>query len=156
MKLALCPVTIGEARTFIDRHHRHHRAPQSGLFAVAVAREPEGEEDDAIVGVAVVGRPIARPYQDGYTAEVTRLCGLEGYPNACSMLYGACWRAARALGYRRIITYILASEPGSSLRGAGWRVLAVRPARSWSADSRARPRVDRSSPAQRVLWEAAL
>lgn len=156
MKLSLCPVTIGEARTFIARHHRHHGAPQSGLFAVAVAREPEGEEDEAIIGVAVVGRPIARAWQNGYTAEVTRLCVLEGYKNACSMLYAASWRAARALGYRRLITYILGSEPGTSLKAAGWRVIAVRPAKSWAKHSRARPRVDRSPPAQRILWEAAL
>lgn len=150
MRLALCPVTIGEARTFVARHHRHHGAPQSGLFAVAVEREPAPE---MIVGVAVVGRPVARAYQDGYTAEVTRLCVLEGFPNACSMLYGACWRAARALGYRRLITYTLASERGYSLEASGWRVVAERPARGWAEHSKARPRVDRSPPAQRRLWE---
>jgi hypothetical protein len=153
VRIALCPVSIGEARTFISRHHRHHTAPQSGLFAVAIAVERESNEDDGIVGVAVVGRPVARAYQDGYTAEVTRLCVLEGYRNGCSMLYGACWRAARALGYRRLITYTLASEPGHSLRASGWRVVAERPAKSWAEHSKARPRVDRSPPAQRRLWE---
>ena len=163
MRLTLCPVTIGEARTFVARHHRHHGAPQSGLFAVAVERWPnpvrdeivvyrEGE-DRTIIGVAVVGRPVARAYQDGYTAEVTRLCVLEGFPNACSMLYGACWRAARALGYRRLITYTLASERGYSLEASGWRVVAERPAKSWAEHSKSRPRVDRSPPAQRRLWE---
>lgn len=153
MKLALCPITIGEARTFVERHHRHHRAPQSGLFAVAVMRPPEGEEDEAIIGVAVIGRPIARAYQDGYTAEVTRCCVLDGFPNACSMLYGVSWRAARALGYRRLITYTMASERGYSLEASGWRVVAERPAKSWAEHSKARPRVDRSPPAQRRLWE---
>ena len=152
MKLALCPVTIGEARTFVARHHRHHGAPPSGLFAVAVKREDLDEP--RIIGVAVVGRPVARAYQDGYTAEVTRVCVLEGFPNACSMLYAASWRAARALGYRRLITYTLVSETGSSLRGAGWTVVGARRLRSWERDSVARPRVDRTSPAQRLLWEA--
>lgn len=181
--LELCPVTIGEARTFVERHHRHHHAPQSGLFAVAVADSTHPTH--VIVGVAVVGRPIARAYQDGYTAEVTRCCVLDGFKNACSMLYGAAWRAARALGYRRIITYTLAAtcpdcgaavppakngfsicprcdatvipagESGSSLRGAGWKVIATRDPRSWAEDSKARPRVDRTAPAQRLLWEVS-
>jgi len=150
VKLDLCPVTIGDARVFVDRHHRHHGAPVSGLFAVAVCTKL------GIAGVAIVGRPVARAYQDGWTAEVTRLCVIEGpYRNACSMLYGACWRAARSLGYRRLITYTLASESGSSLRGAGWRVVGERRARSWAADSaKDRPRVDKTPPAQRILWEA--
>lgn len=143
-------MSIGEARTFIDRHHRHHNAPQSGLFAVAVS---DVGRKAGIVGVAVVGRPIARAYQDGYTAEVTRLCVIDCKKNACSMLYGAAWRAAKALGYRRLITYTLKSESGASLRGAGWRVIGEREARSWAADSAGRPRVDRSAPAQRLLWE---
>lgn len=155
VKLMLCPVTIGEARTFVERHHRHHGAPQSGLFAVAVAAIPPPYTiRPQIVGVAVVGRPVARAYQDGYTAEVTRLCVLDGFKNACSMLYAASWRAARALGYRRVITYILASEPGTSLKAAGWKVIAFRPARGWAEHSKSRPRVDRSPPAQRILWEA--
>lgn len=144
--LALCPITIGYARSFVARYHRHHTAPQSGLFAVAVAAE------SAIVGVAIIGRPIARSYQDGFTAEVTRCCTL-GDRNAPSMLYGAAWRAARSLGYRRLITYTLTTEPGTSLRAAGWRIVGETRARSWAADSKARPRIDRSSPAQRRLWE---
>lgn len=159
MNLELCPVTIGEARTFVDRHHRHHSAPQSGLFAVAVSTcscEDGGHcPSSAIVGVAVIGRPIARAYQNGYTAEVTRCCVLDGYRNACSMLYGAAWRAAKALGYRRLITYTLKSESGSSLRGAGWKVIGERETRSWSEDSPGRPRVDRTAPAQRLLWEVS-
>jgi hypothetical protein len=151
MPLSLCPVTIGEAREFVDRHHRHHSAPVSGLFAVAVAYSvPDGQP--GIVGVAIVGRPVARAYQDGYTAEVTRCCTL-GTFNAPSMLYGAAWRAARALGYRRLITYTLKTEPGTSLLSSGWRVVGETRARSWAADSKARPRVDRSPPAQRRLWE---
>jgi hypothetical protein len=107
----LRPCTITEARRFIGRHHRHSAAPSSGLFAVAVGN-PE------LCGVALVGRPVARRLDDGWTAEITRVCTL-GERNACSMLYGACVRAAKALGYRRIITYTLASESGASLRATG-------------------------------------
>src|SRR5688572_5435893 len=98
--LTLQPISIGEAQRFVTAHHRHHDAPVGGLFAVAVS------DGEAVRGVAVIGRPVARMLQDGWTAEVTRVCTL-GDKNAPSMLYGAAWRAARALGYRRLITYTL-------------------------------------------------
>jgi len=101
----------------------------------------------------MVGRPVARHYDDGYTAEVTRCC-TDGSKNACSMLYGAAWRAAKALGYRKLITYTRSDESGSSLRAAGWRVIGERKARSWSEASISRPRVDKSEPYQRMLWQA--
>lgn len=109
-RLFLHPITIQDAKEFVRRHHRHHKPPVSGLFAVGVAED--GAEYPN--GVAIIGRPIARRLQDGYTAEVTRLC-TDGTPNACSMLYGAAWRACRALGYRRLVTYTLPEEGGSSL-----------------------------------------
>jgi len=87
------------------------------MFAISVA------DDDAVVGVAIVGRPVSRILDDGLTAEVTRLCALEGSKNACSMLYAACWRAARAMGYCRLVTYTLQSEQGASLRAAGYRLI---------------------------------
>lgn len=141
----LTPTSIQDARIFVDRHHRHHKAPVSGLFAIAVS------EDETIVGVAIVGRPIARGNADGWTAEVTRVCVLEGYPNACSMLYGASWRAAKALGYRRLITYTLVSEPGTSVRAAGWKEIGRRGGGSW--DTPTRPRVDTHPLEQKTLWE---
>lgn len=147
VSLALCPVSITEAQVFVDRHHRHHDAPQGGLFAVAI------ESAGAIIGVAVIGRPVAAARQDGYTAEVTRVCVLEGYPNACSMLYGAAWRAARSLGYRRIGTYTRKDEPGTSLRAAGYRLVAETRARSWQKSNPSRPRVDKTDPMQRLFWE---
>lgn len=146
--LMLAPVTLAAARAYVDQRHRHHRAPVGGLFAVAV--EKAGER----CGVAIVGRPVARAYQDGVTAEVTRCC-TDGTPHACSMLYGACWRAAKALGYRRLITYTQQDESGASLRGAGWRVIAERPPRrGWNAPSR--PRVGHGVDGiARTLWEAS-
>jgi hypothetical protein len=146
MTLSLVPCTISDAREYVRQFHRHHAAPVSGLFAVALA---EGER---VCGVAIVGRPVARFNQDGYTAEVTR-CATDGTRNACSMLYGACWRAARSLGYRRLITYTLASEPGTSLRAAGWREVGRTTGKSWSVPSR--PRVDRHPLQDKIRWEAA-
>ena len=146
MKLRAIPITIQDARSWVDQHHRHHRPPVSGLFAVGVA-----PVDGEVCGVAIVGRPVAREAQDGWTAEVTRLA-TDGTPNACSFLYGAAWRAARALGYLRLITYPLDTEPGTSLRAAGWRCVATVPGRSWSCQSR--PRVDRHPTQGKLRWEA--
>lgn len=146
MTLSIAPITISDAREFIAQHHRHHQPPVSALFAVSVA------DGDTVRGVAVVGRPVARGNQDGWTAEVTRVA-TDGARNACSMLYGACWRAARALGYHRLITYTLASEGGASLRAAGWRVIGQVRGRSWSCKSR--PRVDRHPSQDKLRWEAS-
>lgn len=144
-RLELHPLTIGEAQTFVGQHHRHHKAPVGGLFAVGLT---DGER---VVGCAVVGRPVARMNADGWTAEVTRLCVLDDIPNGCSMLYRAAWRAARALGYRRLLTYTLASETGGSLRGAGFKLIGVRGGGSWSRVDR--PRVDSHPLEQKQLWE---
>lgn len=139
----LTPVTLREARAYVDQHHRHHRAPQGGIFAVAVS------DDSGIRGVAIVGRPVARTLQDTYTAEVTRVC-TDGAHNACSMLYGAAWRAARAMGYKRMITYTLNTEPGTSLRAAGWRVIGETAGGSW--DRKSRPRVDTHPLQAKLCW----
>lgn len=145
MSLRLLPCTLTDAAAFVRQHHRHHRPPQGGLFAVAVG-------DDVVRGVAIVGRPVARGLQDGWTAEVTRLA-TDGARNACSMLYGACWRAARALGWRRLVTYTLPSEGGASLRAAGWRLIGEAGGGSWSCESR--PRVDRHPTQTKLRWEVA-
>ena len=147
MSLVLVPCLLSDAHSFVEQHHRHHRPSVGGLFAVGCA---EGED---VVGVAVVGRPVARMLQDGWTAEVTRLCVLEGHPNACSMLYAACWRAARSLGWRKLVTYTLATEGGGSLRAAGWRLIGEAGGGSWSMPSR--PRVDRHPTQTKLRWEVA-
>jgi len=143
-RIQLVPITLGDAALFVSRHHRHHRPPQGGLFAVACS---DGEN---VVGVAIIGRPVARRTADGFTAEVTRLA-TDGTANACSMLYRAAWRACRALGYRRLVTFTLASEHGSSLRAAGFREIGSTPGRSWSVPSR--PRVDKHPLQERIRWE---
>lgn len=146
MTLSIALITISDASEFCAQHHRHHRPPVGGLFAVSV------HDDAAVRGVAIVGRPVARLNDDGWTAEVTRLV-TDGARNACSMLLGACWRAARALGYRRLITYTLANESGASLRAAGWRIVGEVRGRSWSCKSR--PRVDRNPSQDKLRWEVS-
>lgn len=143
--LQVVPCTLASAKEFVRQHHRHHRPPVGGLFAVAVAVGAD------VVGVAIVGRPVARGLQDEWTAEVTRVA-TDGTRNACSKLYGACWRAARALGWRRLVTYTLDSESGASLRGAGWSVVGEVRGRSWSCQSR--PRVDKHPLQGKLRWEA--
>ncbi len=136
-------MTITRAREYIRDVHRHHGPPVGALFALGVARDGE------LVGVATVGRPVARALQDGFTCEVTRLC-TDGTRNACSFLYGLAWRIARDMGYRRILTYTLASEPGASLRAAGWQRLGEVRGRSWSCPSRERQ--DKHPTDDKVRW----
>lgn len=148
MSLELCPISLPEANAFVHEHHRHHRHVPGAKFCLGV------EQGGKLVGVAIVGRPVARHYDDGETLEVNRTC-TDGTRNANSFLYGAAWKATRALGYRRLITYTQSSESGSSLRGAGWRVLAERAPRNGWDNSRARPRLNRGTDyVQRTLWEA--
>ncbi len=153
--LKLIPTTLKDARLFVGRVHRHNKPPQGGLFAVAV------ESGGTVCGVAIIGRPVARRLDDGATCEVTRLA-TTGERNACSILYGAAARAAKALGYKKILTYTLDSEPGSSLRAVGWQKAAEVPAKaSWSVPSRPRYQVDLFGKDQRptcakVRWEKEL
>ena len=135
--LEAVPVTLREANDFVEQFHRHSRRTNrdGGRFAVGATCPGVG-----LVGVAIVGRTLARMLDDGWTAEVTRACVSPGAPRgANSFLYSRCWRAWRAMGGRRLVTYTLASESGASLRGAGWRVVGeVRPSRGWSRTGRER------------------
>lgn len=146
MTLRIVPVSFAEANAFVAKHHRHHKPVTGCKFAVAAA------DDGRVVGVALVGRPVARSLDDGWTLEVNRLC-TDGHRNACSMLYAAAWRAARALGYQKLITYTLDTEPGASLRAAGWRVVGRTAGGSWHCPSR--PRVDTHPLQAKLRWEAA-
>jgi hypothetical protein len=145
MKLRHARIELGEANAFVAAHHRHHQPVVGHLFSLAAVA------GESIVGVVIVGRPVSRMRDDGITAEVTRLC-TDGTKNACSFLYGAAARAAFALGFKRIGTYILASEPGTSLTAAGWRFLGETDGGSWSRDGR--PRVDKHPTQRKLLFEA--
>lgn len=132
--LKLQPITFKQANEFVSSHHRHHKPVVGCKFCVGVS------DGSNLRGVAIIGRPVARSLDDGYTLEVNRCC-TDGAKNACSMLYSAAWRAARALGYKKLITYILASESGTSLRASGYREIGTVRGRSWSCPSR--PRADK-------------
>ncbi len=135
MALRLVPITLRVARRFVGEHHRHNVPPKGWRFGVGV-EDSAGE----LVGVAIASRPVARALDDGETLEIVRTC-TNGARNANSMLYGAIARAAKPLGYRRVITYTLASEPGTSLRAAGFMrdgEVAARP--SWSTPTSGRSR----------------
>lgn len=141
------PVTWQEAYAFVGDNHRHHTAPRGHKFCVGVAA------DGVLVGVAIVGRPVAKAFQDGLTLEVTRTC-TDGHRNANSMLYAAAWDGTKGMGYQRLITYTQAGETGASLRAAGWKVIAERPARrGWDTPSRRRE--NKNAGVTRTLWEAS-
>jgi phage gp29-like protein len=147
--LRIVPVKFADACGFVQMWHRHHAPPVGGKFCIGVA-----DEDDMLRGVAIVGRPVARLFDDGLTLEVTRTA-TDGTANANSMLYGAAWRATKALGYGRLVTYTQAGESGASVRAAGWRVVAQRRSRpGWNVPSR--PRELRGTEGiPRTLWEAS-
>ena len=148
MSLRIVPIELRDAREFVAAHHRHHEPPVGHKFSIGVAA------GDVLVGVAIVGRPVSRVIQaQGATLEVIRTA-TDGTRNANSMLYGACRRATFAMGYDRLITYTQDGESGASLRAAGFRVLAARPARpGWSTPSR--PRENRADHVARTLWEVS-
>lgn len=143
----MTPISFKDACAFVAKMHRHHKPPVGWKFGVAV------ESDKQIVGVVIVGRPVARRNDDGHTLEVTRCC-TDGTKNACSILYAAAARGAKAMGYSRIITYTLESEDGASLRASGWKFVRINRGGSWSVPSRRR--VDKSPTCRKKLWEKQL
>lgn len=112
MKVA--PITFREASNYINLYHRHHNATIGCKFCISVI-----DDDGQLHGVAVCGRPVSRRLDDGYTLEINRVC-TDGAKNACSMLYGACCRIAKHMGYKKVITYTLQSEDGASLKASNF------------------------------------
>ena len=149
--LTVMPLTWRQACAFVAEHHRHHNPPRGCKWAIGVTGD-----DGVLHGVALCGRPVSRNLDDGLTIEVNRTC-TDGTRNANSALYGACWRIAAAMGYRRMITYTQREESGASLKAAGMTEIRVIPARgSWASASVAlRHLRDREGTGgvQRVLWQ---
>lgn len=145
--MRVTPIELSEANAFVSKFHRHHKPVVGHKFSIAVS-------NDVVCGVAIVGRPVSRHLDNGLTLEVNRCC-TDGTRNACSMLYSAAWKAAKALGYMRLITYTLPEEGGASLRGAGWTLVGLRGGGNWNVKSR--PRIDTAEmlSGQKNLWEAA-
>lgn len=136
-------IELKDANQFVAEHHRHHGPVAGHRFSLGCIRR----EDQALCGVAIVGRPLARRISYETTVEVLRLC-TDGTPNACSVLYAACLRAARALGYQQIITYILNDELGTSLRAAGWTFGYRTAGGAWSSAGRPRKASGHEGPKQ--------
>lgn len=111
--MEIIPITLKTANLYVAQHHRHHKACTGCKFCIGC------KEGDQLVGVAICGRPVSRHLDNGKTLEINRLC-TDGTYNACSKLYGACVRIAREMGYAKVITYILASEDGASLRASNF------------------------------------
>ena len=112
-RLEVRPIGLKAANRFVEANHRHHKKVAGCKFSICACKE------DVIVGVAICGRPVSRHMDDGTVIEINRLC-TDGTRNACSLLYGACCRIAKEMGYRKIITYILASENGASLKASNF------------------------------------
>jgi hypothetical protein len=148
MKFHIVPLTLSEANRYVEMHHRHHGPVVGHKFSLGII-----DSSNLIRGIAIVGRPVARMLDDGYTLEVSRVA-TDGAKDGCSALYGACRRAAFALGYRKLVTYILESERGTSLKAAGWRCLGVAGGGSWSRESRVRE--DKHPLQAKIRWEAVL
>ena len=145
MNLSLMPITLKEANEFVRLHHRNHNTVTGHKFSVGVT------DGESVRGVAIVGRPVSRHEDNGATLEVARCC-TDGVKNGCSMLYGAAWRAVKAMGYSRLITYTLPSEGGSSLKASGWRLLGEHGGGNWNTKSR--PRVDTEHQQTKFKWAA--
>ncbi len=145
--LALTPISLREANAFVEQNHRHHKGVTGHKFSIGCTRDGE------LVGVAIMGRPVSRYLDDGLTLEVNRLC-TTGAENACSMLYGAAARAARAMGYQKIITYTLDTEPGTSLRAAGWQCAGPAGGERWTG--KRRPAADLYPPQKKLRYEKQL
>lgn len=149
MMLKAVAITRKEANDFVANNHRHHKPCTGDKFRVAVCRNGCSE----ILGIAQVGRPVARCLDDGKTVEVLRLAVSEkavNTKNACSFLYARCCEAAKALGYERIVTYTLASESGTSCRAAGFHLDGKVRGREWSCKSR--PRSTTSPTCDKIRW----
>ena len=123
--LELIPVSLAQANDFVLNNHRHHKPVVGHKFSIGCA------SDGRLAGVAIVGRPVSRYLDNGSTLEVNRLC-TDGTKNACSFLYAAAWRAAKAMGYKKLVTYILDTENGASLRAAGFRCAGLAGGKRWT------------------------
>lgn len=153
MSLYLAPCTVTEANAYVQHIHRHNGALPTAKFAVAICTN-----DGVVHGVAIAGAPKARMLMARGTLEVSRVA-TDGSRNACSMLYGACIRAARALGYRRLITYTLESEAGSSLRASGWTLITTVGGEGWARRQSARGDhhyIDQHDTGLKYRWEITL
>ncbi len=112
--MEIIPLTLKVANEYVNKYHRHHNGTVGCKFSIGVI-----DDNGKLIGCAICGRPVSRFYDNGRTLEINRVC-TDGTHNACSKLYGACCRIAKNMGYKKIITYTLQSENGSSLRASNF------------------------------------
>lgn len=151
------PISLKEANAYVAQFHRHNKPVKGCKYTVSVY------DEDTLCGVAIAGRPVARELNDGRTIEITRVC-TDGTKNACSMLYSACIRIAKAMGYHKVVTYTLQSESGASLKASGFIYCEKVRGRDWNTPSRPRESVqmtlfgeERKYPIEdKVRWEKRL
>jgi len=145
--MKIVPITLKAANAFVTQYHRHHKASVGHKFSIGLS------ENDDLIGVAIMGRPVARGSDNGFTIEVARLC-TNGAKNACSMLYQAAARSSKELGYTKIQTYILQIESGTSLKASGWKMEAVTAGGQWKHTDGKERRTDQPTmPKQRWVRE---
>ena len=142
--MIIAPITLRDANAFVDENHRHHKKTQGHKFSIQLLK------DEKTIGVVICGRPVARKLDDGFTLEVTRLC-TDGSKNACSMLYGAAARVAKEMGYKKIQTYILDEESGTSLKASGWKFETISPGGAW-VHSDQKPRSNNHPMNEKQRW----
>jgi hypothetical protein len=148
-RLYVVPLALDVANEFVSRFHRHNEPVRGSKFNLGVV-----DETGMLRGVAIIGRPVARLLDDGWTLEVNRVA-TDGCANTCSALYGAARRVAFDLGYRRLVTYTLLDESGSSLRGAGWkRVAETKPSQGKGWQNRPGRKQQRVCELPKYRWEA--
>ena len=145
--LQVQPIDFAEACEFVRRLHRHHRPPQGCKLQIGV------NDGTKLVGVIIAGRPVARHLDNGITLEVTRCC-TDGTRNACSILYASAWRAAKALGYHKMITYTLPDEGGASLKASGWVCVGHIKGTPWN--NNVRERADDHPLCDKWRWEVCI
>lgn len=142
MRIEAVPLSQAQANEYVARYHRHHDPVRGDKFRVGASINGE------LAGVVQVGRPVARMLDDGKTVEVVRLC-TNGEKDVCSFLYGKAARIAKELGYEKIITYILDTEPGTSLKAAGWIEEQKTKGGEWTRPSRKRATTAPTAPKRR-------
>ncbi|QPA61394.1 hypothetical protein INQ55_23705 (plasmid) [Lysinibacillus sphaericus] len=144
VKYEIVPVTLKEAQQFVDQYHRHHKQPQGHKFSIGL------QINNKLIGVIIAGRPVSRLLDNKQTLEVTRCCVIEGFKNAVSKLYSSVCKAAKAFGYKKVITYTLATETGSSMKAAGFKLDVISAGGSWN--SKSRQRVDKHPTTPKFRW----
>ena len=144
--LKMKPITFKMANEYVRQYHRHHKQSVGCKFCLSVTN------DNVLCGVAIVGRPVSRVLDDGYTIEVNRLC-TDGTKNACSLLYSSAAKIAKSMGYKKIITYILETELGTSLKASGWIISGKTIGREWDTKSRRREHKKGVQLINKIRWE---